>query len=183
MSMPEGFDPSSDVKILWVKPESEPSRGASKVLDEERQKPPAERAEVFAIDLSSTDVPTALEWAKRYRAGLGPEDPPPCLVVYGREIEPEVQVQFAQAGIHALDVYRNELPLQGPNSGMLLDLLRSVVMAHSVAGMSPAPPRPAPSSGDWALYTTQPSHVPETDLNSLFNELARDDRDWWERDF
>jgi hypothetical protein len=172
MSMPEGPDPSRDIKIRWVEPHCEPCRGANKVRDEERRKPLADRAEVFAIDLDTTSVQSALEWAKHFRAGLGPEDPPACLIVYGREIKLEEQVQFALAGIHALDVSRKELKLQGPSSRMLIDLL-SAVMARSVVASSPGTPRPAPSSGDWQLYTTQPSHVPGSALNALFDELAR----------
>ena len=116
-------------------------------------------------------------------AGLDPGDPPACLIVYGREIKPEEQVQFALAGIHALDVFREDLQLQGPSNGMLIDLLRSVVATRLVFASSTGPTRPAPTSGDWHLYTTQPSHVPESVLNALFDELARDDRPWWERDF
>jgi hypothetical protein len=180
MSKPGGPDPSGDVKIRWVKPNFESCRGANKVRDEERQKPLAERAEVFAIDLHATSAQSALEWAKHFRAGLGPEGSPACLIVYGREITPEEQVRFALAGIHALDLFRKDLQLQGPSSGMLIDLLRLVVRTGS--GVAPSPPRPAPASSDWHLYGTQPSHVPEPALNALFDELARDDRPWWERD-
>jgi len=183
MSMPEAPDPSGDVKIRWVEPNNEPCRGANKVRDEERRKPLADRAEVFAIDLHTTSVPSALEWAKHFRAGRGPEDPPACLIVYGREIKPEEQVQFALAGIHALDVFRKELKLQGPSRAMLIDLVRLAVMTRPVVASNPGPPRPGPSSGDWPLYTTQPSHVPGSALDALFDELARDDRPWWERDF
>jgi hypothetical protein len=184
MSMPEAPDPSGDVKIRWVDPDSTlPCRGANKVRDEERRKPPADRAEVFAIDLYTTTVRFALEWAEHFRAGLGPEDPPACLIVYGREIKPEEQVQFSLAGIHALDVFRTELKLQGPSNGMLIDLLQSVVMTRPVVASGPGTRHPGTSPGDWQLYTTQPSHVPGSALSDLFAELARDDRPWWERDF
>jgi hypothetical protein len=187
MSMPEAHDPSADVKIRWVEPNFEPCRRANKVRDEERLKPLAGRAEVFAIDLHATSVHSALEWAKHFRAGLGPEDPPACLIVYGREIKPEEQVQFALAGIHALDVFRKELKFQrsgiGTSDDMLRDLLQSVVMARSLVASSVGTSRSASSPGDWSLYTTQPSHIPGSALNALFDELARDDRQWWERDF
>jgi hypothetical protein len=183
MSMPGVPDPLGDVKIRWVEPDLKvPCRGVNKVRDEERRKPFADRAEVFAIDLDSTTVGDALKWAEHFRAGLGPEDPPACLIVYRRGIKPEEQTRFALAGIHAIDLFRKELKLQGFGRSMLIDLLRSVIRTRSVSAASPGQPRPAPSSGDWHLYTTPPSHVPGSALNALFDELARDDRPWWERD-
>ena len=100
MSRPGGPDPSGDVKIRWVEPNFEHCRGANKVRDEERQKPLPKHPEVFAIDLHATTVQSALEWAEHFRAGLDTGDPAACLIVYGREIKPEEQVQFALAGIH-----------------------------------------------------------------------------------
>jgi hypothetical protein len=182
MSMPDEPDPSKDVKIRWVQPESFPCRGANKVRDEERRNPASERAEVFAIDLHSSSVQSALDWAEAYRAGESPQDPPVCLVAYGREIKPEEQARLALAGIHAIDLFRENLGLQGPSSGMLIDLIRALVMPHTPVVTGPSPSRTGPSSGDWQIYTTQPGHVPESALNAQFEELSRDDRPWWERE-
>ena len=143
MSIPEDSDPTEDIKIHWVDIKFFSCFGASKVLDEER-KQPAERAEVFAIDLHTASVVSALGWAKHFRDGLSSEDPPVCVVVYGREIKPEEQEQFALAGVHAIDVFREDLGLRGPSHAMLIDLIRSVVVASPTlaATTSPFPPRP-----------------------------------------
>jgi hypothetical protein len=98
------------------------------------------------------------------------------LIVYGRGIEPEDQVKFALAGIHALDLSCTELKLQGPSNAMLIDLIRSVAMTRQAVASKTGPPRPVPSSSNWQDYTTQPSHVPASDLTALFDELAR--KDW-----
>jgi hypothetical protein len=182
MATPAAPDPGQDVKLRFVEMSFTPCRGANKIRDEERSKALAERAEVFAIDLHRTNPSSAIEWAKHFRAELGPEDPSACVIVYGREITPEEQVQFALAGIQAIDVFREDLKLQGPSSGMLLDLLKAV-MARSAVASSPSARRPVPPPSDWDLYTTQPSQVPGSALNALFDELARDDQPWWERDF
>jgi hypothetical protein len=182
MPMPGIPDPLEDVKIHWVEIKSTQGYGADEVLREERGKRSAERAEVFAIDLQTTAVESALEWAEHFRAGLSPKDPPACLVAYGRDIKPEDQEQFALAGVHAIDVFRNDLDLHGPSQTMLVNLVRSVVMTRPVFATNPGPSQPGPSSGDWQLYSSSPSHVPSSTLTGLFEELARDDRPWWERD-
>jgi len=182
MSMPDAPDPSGDVKIRWIKPEGIRSYGADEVRDEERRKPSAERADVFAIDLETADIESALGWAESYRAGQDPLDPPVCLVVCGRAIEPKEQARFALAGIQAIDVYREDLGLHGSSDIRLANLVRSAVMTHSLVVPNPGGSAPGPSSGDWRLYTTQPSHVPASALSGLFEELARDDRPWWERE-
>ncbi len=182
MPMPGAFDPAEDVKIHWVEVKVADGHDATKVLEDERSKPPAGRADVFAIDLHTTGVGSALGWAKHFLAGRGPQDPPVCLVAYGREIEPEEQQQFALAGIHAIDVFRKDLGLQGPSHAMLVNLVRSVVLAQPVAAAKPALSQPGPSPGDWQAFSTQPSHVPASALIGLFEELASDDQAWWERD-
>ena len=88
MSVPARPDLSRDIKIRWVVPNFAPCGGANTVRDEERRKAPADRAEVFAIDSHATSTQSALNWSEHYRAGLGPEDAPACVVVHGRRIEP-----------------------------------------------------------------------------------------------
>lgn len=199
MSTAEGSGRPFYYWIRDISPRKEPCLGTNRVRDEERIKERRERAEVFGFDLNANSVETAVEWAKVYRDGQTPEDSPVCIVAYGREIEPEEQARLALAGIYTADVtregfgpwelpdsvksyYRDDIKIEVPGYAILADIIRSAIPASPPVAADLGPSQPAASATDWMPYTEQPNHVPASDLKALFEELARDDRDWWEQD-